>query len=253
VRGKITGYDTENNKGRFAGAVTDITKRKVSEQKLLESENFNRNLVASLPDYLLVYDAQGTILYVNDSAVRAMRSVPAEIIGRNFLDFIVPEMRPFVLHQSQKRSRGEVVDPYEVRIMRRDGSFIDAVIHVAPILYQGRQAVLAVVTDITERRHSEENLARYAVDIERYGDALALANRKLNLLSHMTRHDILNQVHIVLSYLSLLRSICLIRSRNRFSRRSLELLGLFSGISNLQDSIKILVSIPQDGKIWGIS
>jgi len=204
VRGKITGYDTENNKGRFAGAVTDITKRKVSEQKLLESENFNRNLVASLPDYLLVYDAQGTILYVNDSAVRAMRSVPAEIIGRNFLDFIVPEMRPFVLHQSQKRSRGEVVDPYEVRIMRRDGSFIDAVIHVAPILYQGRQAVLAVVTDITERRHSEENLARYAETLKDTVDALALANRKLNLLSHMTRHDILNQVHIVLSYLSLL-------------------------------------------------
>lgn len=205
LRGKITGFDESGNPHSMAGAVTDITRRKESEQKLLESENFNRGLVTSLPDYLMIYDSSGTILYVNDSSSRAMRAVNGDIIGRNILDFIPPELRSFVKEQSEKRIRGETIEPYEVRIMRFDNSVIDAEVQATGILYEGRPAVLAVMTDITERKRSEEDLARYAETLKGTIDALASANRKLNLLSNVTRHDILNQVHIIMSYLALLQ------------------------------------------------
>ncbi len=205
LRGKITGYDESGIPTSMAGAVTDITRRKESEQKLLESENFNRGLVTSLPDYLMIYDQYGTILYVNESSSRAMRTVNGDIIGKNILDFIPPEMRSFVKVQSEKRIRGERLEPYEVRIMRSDNSFIDAEVQATSILYEGSPAVLAVLTDITERKRNEEDLARYAETLKGTVDALASANKKLNLLSNVTRHDILNQVHIIMSYLALLQ------------------------------------------------
>lgn len=160
----------------MAGAVTDITRRKESEQKLLESENFNRGLVTSLPDYLMIYDQYGTILYVNESSLRAMRTVNGDIIGKNILDFIPPEMRSFVKVQSEKGS-GETLEPYEVRIMRSDNSFIDAEVQATSILYEGNPAVLAVLTDITERKRNEEDLARYAETLKGTVDALASANK----------------------------------------------------------------------------
>jgi PAS domain S-box-containing protein len=51
--------------------------------------------------------------------------------------------------------------------------------------------ILLFVVDITERRRAEE--------------ALALASRKLNLLSSITRHDILNQLTALRSYIELSR------------------------------------------------
>lgn len=203
-RGKVTGVDETGTPLTLAGAVTDITRRKISEQKLLESENFNRGLVDSLPDYLMVYDTSGTILFVNDSSTRAMKAMNGEIIGRNILDFIVPEMRPYVKMQSEKRFRGEIFEPYEVKMLRSDSSVIDAEIQASVIMFNEQPAILSVLTDVTRRKRNEEDLARYAETLKETVEALASSNKKLNLLSNVTRHDILNQIHIVMSYLALL-------------------------------------------------
>jgi signal transduction histidine kinase len=55
--------------------------------------------------------------------------------------------------------------------------------------YAGSGYVCAFVRDISERKRAEK--------------ALRLANQKLNLLSSVTRHDILNKLTIVLGYLEL--------------------------------------------------
>lgn len=208
-RGKITGYDEAGRPLGCAGAVTDISRRKESEQKLVESENFNRGLISSLPDYILIYDQSWTILYVNESSLQAMRTTYGDIIGKNILDFIVPEMRAYVRDQSERRMRGEKVERYETRILRSDNSTIDAEVQATGILYEGKPAVVAVLTDVTERKRSEEELARYAETLKGTVEALASSNRKLNLLSNVTRHDILNQVHIVMSYLALMQEYAL--------------------------------------------
>ena len=59
--------------------------------------------------------------------------------------------------------------------------------HVVTI--QGRKVILAVVRDITARKQAEE--------------AIRLANKKLNLLSGITRHDIKNQLTALLEYIDL--------------------------------------------------
>ena len=67
---------------------------------------------------------------------------------------------------------------------RRDG-----LVNATTITYNGEPAILVVITDITERKQAEI--------------ALKQANKKLNMLSSITRHDLLNKLTALLSYMEL--------------------------------------------------
>jgi PAS domain S-box-containing protein len=56
----------------------------------------------------------------------------------------------------------------------------------------GEPAIMCTVVDITEQKQAHE--------------ALSLANRKLNLLNNITRHDILNQLTALIGYVELSRA-----------------------------------------------
>lgn len=57
-------------------------------------------------------------------------------------------------------------------------------------------AIEGIARDITAAKESDEEIARSAV-------AIADANRKLNLMTGITRHDIANQLTVLNGYLSL--------------------------------------------------
>ena len=73
---------------------------------------------------------------------------------------------------------------------RKDGSQYPIEAHVQFAGNEVLPVFVAIILDITERKQTEE--------------ALRLANWKLNLLSGITRHDINNQLTVLLGYLSLL-------------------------------------------------
>ncbi len=78
----------------------------------------------------------------------------------------------------------------DARLKCRDGSFRDVDITSGVIPRAREPALLAlIIHDVSDRKRAET--------------ALASANRKLNLLSEVTRHDILNQLTILSGYLEL--------------------------------------------------
>jgi signal transduction histidine kinase len=79
----------------------------------------------------------------------------------------------------------------EERFRCLDGTTVDVEVIVTAALYQGRPAVQVVARDISGRKRSEE--------------ALRGANRQLNLLNSVTRHDILNKVMAISGCLELLK------------------------------------------------
>jgi PAS domain S-box-containing protein len=62
----------------------------------------------------------------------------------------------------------------------------------------------AVAEDVTERKIFEMEMHYHDSELNRYASALSLANKKLNLLSSITRHDILNQLTALLGYLEMM-------------------------------------------------
>jgi PAS domain S-box-containing protein len=84
----------------------------------------------------------------------------------------------------------------EVRLKRSDGSEIWVLLQAWTVGNAGIAAAMieGFADDITEHKVFEQEMQYYESELSRYALAFAQANRKLNLLSSITRHDILNQL-----------------------------------------------------------
>jgi len=201
-------FDSNGTFAGYRGVDTDITARKKAEEAARESERLLTNIVSFLPDATLVIDKNGTVLAWN-RAMEEMSGVPAEqMIGKADYEYALPfyhERRPItidlVLHEDP-----DVVAKYPV--MKREGRSLFSEIFI-PHFNSGKGAYLwftasplfdaagnitgaiESIRDITERKREEE--------------ALVQANKQLNLLSSITRHDIKNQVLALRGYIELSR------------------------------------------------
>lgn len=107
-----------------------------------------------------------------------------ELMKRSLPD-IIPnneEREGFLEKVRDLRRVGDI----EVQFRAFDGSMRWALVSAAET---GEPGVICTVVDITENKLSQE--------------ALTQANKKLNLLNNITRHDILNQLTVLIGYLEL--------------------------------------------------
>ncbi len=171
-------------------AMRDITERKKAEEVLQESEDKYRLLVQNANMAIVVLQ-DGMTKLVNPVAIKKI-GFPEEVLrSRPFISFVHPEDRAMVMERYQKRLQGtSSPDHYEVRIRTNRGDVLWAEIHVVAIIWDGHPAALNFINDITERKQLEK--------------ALHEANRKLHLLSNITRHDITNQLLVLKGRLALL-------------------------------------------------
>ena len=61
---------------------------------LQESEKRYRDLVENSPGPICMHDLDGTLRFVNPAWAHALGYEPADIIGRNFVEFLAPSVRP---------------------------------------------------------------------------------------------------------------------------------------------------------------
>ena len=172
-------------------SVMDITGLKRAEDALRESEEKYRTLVERANDGIMVIQDQA-IRFCNSRAAEMWGGVPADLIGRQFTDFMDPDEIARILEIYRARLEGRPAPRvYDTVYHRKDGILLHLGINAGLISYQGSPATLVFIRDITERKKSEEELLT--------------AHRKLNLLSSLTRHDIRNQLMVILGCTDLLR------------------------------------------------
>ncbi|OPX65366.1 MULTISPECIES: PAS domain S-box protein [unclassified Methanoregula] len=147
---------------------------------LAASEERYRTLADSLPDYVVVHDGSA-IRYANP-ATRDLLGIPEDrIAGLPIDSFIAPESRAVSAGiLGRIRTDPAAGASHEITIIAPGGGRHICIVRSVPVRFGGSPAILSVLTDITERKQME--------------DALRTVNRKLNLLSGMTRHDIRNQL-----------------------------------------------------------
>ena len=94
----------------------------------------------------------------------------------------------------------------ELQLKQKEGSGILVALNAravpdsdAPIAW-----IDGVAEDVTERKVLEMEMHYHEAEVNRYALALTRANEKLNLLSSITRHDILNQLTALSGYLELM-------------------------------------------------
>jgi PAS domain S-box-containing protein len=185
--------------------IRDITDRKKMEGALQESESFNRGLVENLPEYIVVYGQDGKIIYVNPASVRAFGYTAEMLVGTPVFTYVAEEYRDKVTSYLSARVEGNEVLPYEIEILTQDGRRRSVIVRGTQIQHHNSSVNLLFLIDITERKMLEDRVKLQAGELAKDLQTINIANKKLNLLTGVTRHDINNQLMVLQGYLDVLK------------------------------------------------
>ncbi|MCD6050569.1 MAG: sensor hybrid histidine kinase, partial [Verrucomicrobia bacterium] len=145
----------------YEGTVTDITRRKLTEEKLKNSEILYHSLVESLPQNIFRKDLKERFTFANQRFCRILEQAQEDVLGKTDFDFFPPELA----RKYQEDDR---------RIMEKGGTFETVEDYLTPDhqkaymqvvktpLYdaQGKvSGVQGIFWDVTEKRRIEEDLA----------------------------------------------------------------------------------------------
>jgi PAS domain S-box-containing protein len=167
-------------------------------------EIFKAGRAETQSDFTVVFDPDFRILYANPAMGNALGCAAQEMAGTSLLSYVAEEFREtMALNMEALRETGE--PPFhETVLLSADGTRRPVIVKGHPVRYNDQTAGLFFLIDITERKALEDLLRKRAEELLEYSVALQLANKKLTLLSSITRHDINNQLTGLKIYLTLL-------------------------------------------------
>jgi PAS domain S-box-containing protein len=139
--------DREGSLIGFVCAISDISELRRAEAKF-------RDLFNDAGDAIFIHDLDGMILEVNKRACECHGYCREEFLGMNISRIDAPE-RPVSISSRIKELGKEGRAIFEAEQLRRDGSLIPVEVNSRIIEYEGRQALLSVVRDISERKEME--------------------------------------------------------------------------------------------------
>ncbi|MDD5188584.1 MAG: PAS domain S-box protein, partial [Methanoregula sp.] len=161
------------------------------DRKLKESEANYRAIIENMQDTFYRMDLEGTITMISPSGINLVGCTSIEeLIGKKFTHVLTNEQKDFTQLLQVLEKKGSV-DQYPL-ILKDQQGLVHHVTASSHYYYDAKgeiQGVEGILHDITDRKKAE--------------DALRRANRQLNLLTGITRHDILNKVTIILGYLGI--------------------------------------------------
>jgi PAS domain S-box-containing protein/putative nucleotidyltransferase with HDIG domain len=167
---------------RVLGILRDITKRKIDEEALRESEEKYRSVVEQ-SRYGIAIIQDDVFKYANQRLAEMGGFSVKELIGIPSEKFISAENLSRANDYHRRRMAGEDVGPvYELEARNKDGQKIYIEFNTGTITYHGRPADLVVVQDISDRKKAEEDVReskeRYKDLVEKAGVAILVDDRE---------------------------------------------------------------------------
>lgn len=134
--------------------------RRIS-RRALQSEEWHRSLIDTSNEGIWVVDAAGTVTYANPRMAEILGCRAEEITGKKAEEFFLPDDLPIERIRFQHRRAGQR-EQFDRRLRRKDGS--EAWVLACCSFFAGRRGdaggILAMMTDITERKRAEHALRR---------------------------------------------------------------------------------------------
>jgi PAS domain S-box-containing protein len=169
---------------------SDLKGKQVHEE-LLESEERFRLLLQNANDGIFVHEISmegpGKFLEVNDKVCRLLGYTHDEMAHMSVGDIDVPEQSeriPAILERLIK----DGYDVFETDFLTKNKERIPVEVSTRLFDLGGKQTVLAIIRDITERKAAELQLQRYNVDLEK---GIAERTASLHISTEMLQNEVL--------------------------------------------------------------
>jgi PAS domain S-box-containing protein len=162
--------------------------RDEAEKKIKESETHFRYLFEQNPAILLIYELSSlTMLAVNDAFIKHYGYSKAEILSMKLTDLYTENEKEAISNLAEKLVGLNYVG--EWHHLKKDGAKITIEVSSHGVTYEGRQARIAVINDITERKLAEKALQESEVKYRRIVDT---ANEGIWTLDQDGRTTVVN-------------------------------------------------------------
>lgn len=169
---------------RIGSIVHDITRRKHDEHLLKTSETRYRRLFETAQDAILILDADsGTIIDANKFIIDLLGYPLENLIGKKLWEIGFIKDKAVAEKAYTDLKKDGYIRYEDLPLQTMDGRSIDVEFVSNLYAVNHTRIIQCNIRDITVRKRAE--------------NALALASKKLNLLSSITRHDILNQLTVL--------------------------------------------------------
>ncbi len=165
--------------GLLIGMLRDVTDRKRAESALRESAAHTQTILDNIVNGVVTFDAQGMVESFNLAASAIFGYTPFDIIGRSASLLINdPDSHfeeDYLRHRFSSSRPGTANVSREVQGRRKDGELFPIHLSVSRIFRNGQAHLIAIVRDITQQRHDEEEIRRLAF----FDPLTGLPNRRL--------------------------------------------------------------------------
>lgn len=177
----------------------DITEMKMMEEALRNSEKNYRELIDGMNETIWVVDFEGDLIDVNKTAVETLGYSKEELleIGITGIDTVLSKEKIKILAHNMPKDKLQI---FETSHRKKNGEFIPVEVYSSLVTYQGKNAILSIVRDITERKKNEKELVE-AKELAENADKL-----KSEFLAQMS-HEIRSPINTILNSVSFLKDV----------------------------------------------
>ena len=174
-------YDEDGDIVGIMGIDREVTERKRRQRALERSRQRLQSLFKKLPDAIVIHDADGNVIDVNDQTIDDLGYTRGELLSMNVTDFEVG-VAPEELRETWAEMNVGDRNKGQGRHRRKDGSTFPVEVWVDKTRIGGEEQFIALSRDVTARVQREKELRR--------------KNDRLDEFAGIVAHDLRNPLSI---------------------------------------------------------
>ncbi len=140
--------------------INDITQWKLTEKKLVDSEEKYRQLFENSHESIVLVKLNGTIFDVNVATLVQSGYTKDDLLNKNYLKLAVypSNLIPLFKSRFSRLLEEEPIKPIEFEMYKKDGSIAWLSTKISLIKFGEEQFIQAFLLDITERKNFEQKI-----------------------------------------------------------------------------------------------
>jgi len=159
--------DGEGKPYQYVSIRNDITEKKKVEDSLRESEERYRKVVERSPLGIIVHQ-KGDIVFTNRTALDTLKM--ENPIGQSIFSYIHEDDQHMYRSQVSDIEIGTEIPFDEMKLIRADGSVLEAIVGGTSLIYEGKPSVMIMLRDVTESNRLERELVESETRYEQLVD-----------------------------------------------------------------------------------